>query len=272
MNTRSRIQSILTCPSLDAEVTGFPGFLLQDLNLHDNPEISLPSNLRLGHLAEKVVSQLIEQSDNYQLLNENIQLIEDKQTLGELDFLIKEINTDQVIHLELAYKFYIYDPSISGDSNFHWIGPNRKDSLQEKIQKLSQRQFPLLHHQVTNERLQALGIDTDDIKQMMCFLINLYVPKDFNQKLRPGFSKAVRGHFVYYDDFLASQYEGKLYHIPNKLQWGIDPETCEQWLPFSEVEAEIKKSMVEEQSVLCWVKEGGVIGELYEEMFICIRE
>jgi hypothetical protein len=47
-------------------------------------------------------------------LYENIQVIEDKKTIGEIDFLLKK-NTKQVIHMELAYKFYLFDPSISSE-------------------------------------------------------------------------------------------------------------------------------------------------------------
>jgi hypothetical protein len=39
-------------------------------------------------------------------LYENIQVIEDK-TIGEIDFIIEDKNTKQVIHMELAYKFYL---------------------------------------------------------------------------------------------------------------------------------------------------------------------
>jgi hypothetical protein len=47
-------------------------------------------------------------------LYENIQVIEDKKTIGEIDFIIEDKNTKQVIHMELAYKFYL-DPSISSE-------------------------------------------------------------------------------------------------------------------------------------------------------------
>jgi hypothetical protein len=65
-------------------------------------------------------------------LYENIQVIEDKKTIGEIDFIIEDKNTKQVIHMELAYKFYLFDPSISSEPINNWIGPNRDDSLQEK--------------------------------------------------------------------------------------------------------------------------------------------
>jgi hypothetical protein len=66
----------------------------------------------LGHLVEKIVAELIKASTNYKVLYENIQVIEDKKPLVKLILLLK-INTKQVIHMELAYKSYLFDPSIS---------------------------------------------------------------------------------------------------------------------------------------------------------------
>ena len=116
MNTKSRIASILKANSLDLSISGFQTFNLSELNLAKDLEFQLPTNIRLGHLVEKIVSELIKSSTNYKVLYENIQIIENKKTIGEIDFIIEEIVTSQVIHLELAYKFYLFDPSISSKS------------------------------------------------------------------------------------------------------------------------------------------------------------
>jgi len=136
MNTKSRITSILKTNTLDTSVTGLQTFNLSALRLKNEPEFQLPTNIRLGHLAEKVVSGLIKSSTNYKILFENIQIVKDKQTIGEIDFIIEEIKSKQLIHLELAYKFYLFDPTISSEPMHNWIGPNRNDSLKEKLEKL----------------------------------------------------------------------------------------------------------------------------------------
>ena len=105
MKTKSRIASILKANSLDFSVTGLQTFNLSVLNLTTDLEFQLPTNIRLGHLAEKIVSVLIKSSTNYKVLYENIQILEDKKTIGEIDFIIEEIHTKQLIHMELAYKF-----------------------------------------------------------------------------------------------------------------------------------------------------------------------
>ena len=152
MNTKSRITSILKAMSLDYSVTGLEAFSLFELALVPDLDFQLPTNLRLGHLAEVVVSGLIKLSTNYNVIYENIQLLEDKKTIGEIDFIIVENNTNKLVHMELAYKFYLYDPEISSDPLNNWINPNRNDSLIEKLGKVKRKQFSLLYHDCKSKR------------------------------------------------------------------------------------------------------------------------
>ena len=46
-----------------------------------------------------------------------------------------------MIHLEIVYKFYLYDNTIGTSEIDHWIGPNRNDSLREKLEKLKSKRF-----------------------------------------------------------------------------------------------------------------------------------
>jgi len=62
--------------------------------------------------------------------------------VGELDCLI--LRDKKPIHLEVIYKFYLYDASVGDTEIAHFIGPNRKDSLIEKLTKLQEKQLPIL--------------------------------------------------------------------------------------------------------------------------------
>jgi hypothetical protein len=64
MKTKSRIASILKANSLDAAVTGLESFHLSNLSLQNELDFILPTNIRLGHLAEKLF-KLIKSSANY---------------------------------------------------------------------------------------------------------------------------------------------------------------------------------------------------------------
>ena len=90
MNTISRIASIVEANTLDYSITGFPTFNLSELNLVADLEFQLPTNLRLGQLAEKIVSELIKASTNYKVLYENIQVIEAKKPSVKLISLLKK--------------------------------------------------------------------------------------------------------------------------------------------------------------------------------------
>ena len=68
MNTKSRIDSILKANCLDFNATGLPSFNLSQLQLEANLDFALPPNIRLGHLTEKIVSELIKVSANYNCL------------------------------------------------------------------------------------------------------------------------------------------------------------------------------------------------------------
>ena len=158
MESKPRIQSILETQTLDFSHLGFEPFYLSELVLPTNPNIEITENIRLGHRVEKIVSNLIKASTNYKIHYENLKIKQGNKTIGEIDFIIEEIQTKQLIHLELAYKFYLFDPSLSTTQFENWIGPNRNDSLKEKVEKLREKQFPLLH----NPQTKALVTDIDN--------------------------------------------------------------------------------------------------------------
>ena len=65
--------------------------------------------LMLGKRAERFFSEWIEINGEYEILKEGIQIFYGKETLGEFDFLLKELATNRIIHLEMVYKFYLFD-------------------------------------------------------------------------------------------------------------------------------------------------------------------
>ncbi len=262
MNNKARIASILKAQSLDFSVTGMDTFHLSDLELKATPEFQLPANVRLGHLAEKIVSELIKASSNFEMVDENIQIIEEKRTVGELDFVVKEIDAGRLIHLELAYKFYLFDPSISAEPINNWIGPNRNDSLKEKLEKLKRKQFPLLYHPDVKTKLNEIEIDR--VSQVLCLLASLYTPFESKIDLSPAYAKAVKGYYLDLETFARLDNTSKIYHIPSKTEWGMDPADNEIWADFKDIEEALVKSLSEKQARLCWQKNG----DSYSEFFI----
>ncbi len=255
MKTKSRIASILKANNLDFSITGFQTFYLSELTLANDLEFELPTNIRLGQLAEKIVSELIKSSENYKVLYENIQIIEDKNTIGEIDFIIENKNKKECIHLELAYKFYLFDPSISSEPINNWIGPNRNDSLKEKLDKLKTKQFPLLYHSATKSKLN--NIDLNKVSQALCLLVSLFIPYGYKAKLNPVYEKAIKGYYLNLEQFKSLNNSEKLYYLPSKKEWGMDASENKIWKDFKDLENQISRCIKEKQAPLCWQKYKG---------------
>ena len=261
MNTKYRISSIASSNQLEEAITGFPSFYLSALNFPTDIDFPIPTNIRLGHLVERIVSEMIKASKNYSLLAENIQLMDDKITIGELDFLIQEKFSQQITHVELAYKFYLFDPSISRDPFQNWIGPNRNDSLSKKINKLKAKQFPLLHHPKTLDQLS--NIHLGKIDQALCMLVSLYVPIDYKQITDPAYTKAIKGHYMDHTTFTRMDHSDKLFCAPNKKDWGISPSDNKDWIDFNEIRMPIQRCMDKKQAPLVWQKQNDVFSEFF---------
>ncbi len=224
-------------------------------------DFSLPGNLRLGHMVERIVSELIKRSENYRLLHENVQLFDGKQTIGEIDFILKELTTGKLLHMEFAYKFYLFDPDISSEIIKNWIGPNRKDSLVEKLEKLAQRQFPLLFHDALKSALWELS--PKDIHQAACILSSLYVPYQCRLDFDPAYKDSIRGYYLNLDAFSALHDPRKRYYIPVKLQWGMDPSSNKNWEDFASTKRVLQQCMMEKQAQLCWQNQEGAYSQFF---------
>ncbi len=208
--------------------------------------------LRLGKWVEKFVAFQLQQQNNIKILEENIIVKNDKQTIGELDMLL--LKDDQPIHLEIIYKFYLYDtnkndPNILGS----WIGPNRNDALIYKLKKLKEKQLPLLYHPRTKETLEHYQIDMNSIQQHVCFKAQLFLPFDNkNINIAPLNSNCISGWYLNFNRI--SELEGFQFYIPEKLEWLFVPKESVDWIPFIEAKSEIENYIANQRSPLCWVK------------------
>lgn len=147
-------------------------------------DITIRSDRRLGHRAEDILTIWLEHNPRYSLLARNLQLFDNKQTVGELDFILYDKVQNEVLHVELVCKFYVYIPELHTDSSSvqAWWGPKFQDSLELKLQKLRKKQFPLLHTSLAQQTLiplmqehKVIGLP---VKQQLCFKAFLFVPND----------------------------------------------------------------------------------------------
>jgi len=101
----------------------------------------LPSS-RLGIRFEALLSFWLNDHSghwhDFELLAKNIQLKDEKRTIGEVDFIIENKLTHEIEHWELSLKFYLGDGSLQP---YEWRGLNDRDTFGRKIKHTLQRQF-----------------------------------------------------------------------------------------------------------------------------------
>ena len=217
----------------------------------DKIDIDIDEKLRLGKYVERLVSFQLEQQKSISILAENIQIQKDKITLGELDCLLLENN--KPIHLEIIYKFYLYDASVGNSEIEHFIGPNRKDSLIEKLTKLNDRQLPLLHTEACGKYLKTLDLNSENMEQQIYFKAQLFVPFSLqNIQLKTLNNDCVSG--FYFNQKQLELFNTCKFYIPKKKDWLIIPHTNVDWLSFNEFKNIAKTYFTEKFSSLGWVK------------------
>jgi hypothetical protein len=207
---------------------------------------------RLGKRVEQFVAFQFENLDSLKIIANNIQVKDGKQTIGELDLLL--LDNEQTIHLEIVYKFYLYDATITSENPLDkWIGPNKKDVLIYKLNKLKEKQLPLIHHPSCRTNLEAYAITPKDIQQRVCFKAQLFLPYKANSiDISPLNSSCIIGYYLSYANLIElTIFE---FYIPKKLDWLIQPHAAVCWLDYDNAKKVIELFVNEQRSPLCWLK------------------
>ncbi len=132
------------------------------------PDLKEPLNFnqKLGYIYEDAAAVCLEQSPRFEIVARNMQIITpEKQTLGELDFVLHDCTAQKHLHLEVAIKFYLVEPT---DTGFSFPGPDKRDNYQRKFERLSSHQMQLSQNPHTrNILLQRYGIDAIESQQLV---------------------------------------------------------------------------------------------------------
>ncbi|MGB5982426.1 MAG: DUF1853 family protein [Nonlabens sp.] len=237
-----RLRSFYSTPSLwTGELLSMKQFSLNQLNFsysdQQKSEIHLPDipyGTVLGKRAEYYFKFCVEQSTIYRCLISNLQIFKGKTTVGELDFIVEDCNSNKMYHVELVYKFYIYDPEIAyvkkDDSDFElknelarYVGPNRRDHLLKKLYRLKRHQLPLLYRSETIEVLEKQGVEVNKLQQRVCFLAQVFIPQRLWDHDFPYLNrKCIVGYYVRVSAFAKARTEHS-YYLPHKHQWKMQP-------------------------------------------------
>lgn len=131
----------------------------QSLHTH----LKQPKTKRLGQLYEALWEYFLLHDQSTDLLAKNLQVQHRGKTYGEFDFIYRDKDLDQIIHLELAIKLYLGFPMdrINSSSPMNWWqGPNCIDRLDLKIAKLFNKQLALGTSEYARQQLADLNIDS----------------------------------------------------------------------------------------------------------------
>lgn len=141
---------ILLSPSLINEDSASfilnPDKITNWLKALDQNDLSLQLHLKrkkirkLGWYAEELMTFFFSNYPDYNLLGHNIQLFDGNTTKGEIDFILEDVQTNKIIQIELATKFYLH---YNLDNSTVFIGPNASDNFDRK------------HHHLLNHQLRA---------------------------------------------------------------------------------------------------------------------
>lgn len=224
-------------------------------DIKDPTKIKIRDNEVLGKRIEHFFEYYINSSKHYHLLVKNLQIFKDKITIGELDFIVEDTSKKCLLHIELVYKFYLYDPQKSKNELERWIGPNQKDSLLEKVAKLKHKQFPLLYQPETKHALEELDVSTDMIKQKVSFFGQLFIPFPYKNKTLAGINNdCISGFWIRRHDFNSEKYYRHQYYIPSKKDWVTDPKDQMVWYSYHTILESIEVELSKKKSPLLWMK------------------
>ena len=213
--------------------------------------VTIDEKLRLGKYIERFVSYELSQNFAIEIVSENIQIQKDKITLGELDCIITI--DKKPIHLEVIYKFYLYENSVGNDEIEHFIGPNKKDSLIEKLIKLKEKQLPLLYSNECENYLESIHLSSKEIEQQVYFKAQLFIPfnKDKIEFLKIN-KNCVVGFYINKKEL--QQFSNCKFYIPTKKDWLVIPHKNVSWQSYAEYTKEVTIILERSFSPLCWLK------------------
>jgi hypothetical protein len=254
-----------TNPLWEGEYMGLHQFKIPDINLTTFTPADLPTKLRLGHRIEHIFGQLITHSHNYEVVVHNLQIQKEKITQGELDFILREHQSQQYIHVELSYKFYIIDPSLSVPIQ-RAMGPNRKDQFFTKMNKTKDKQLPIVYSSEGREALLQFNITPEELSQQCCFLGQLFVPyKRSSIDIAPFKKRSVVGFWLGLEEFSSVLFSTNLYYIPTKPEWLHVPHANVNWRTQEEIIPFILTHHTQERAPMLWIrnKEG-----FFEKCFV----
>lgn len=219
-------------------------------------------NTILGKQAEAIFEHLLIHNDRYHLISANKQVQDHKITIGELDYLIKDLHTQKYYHIEVACKFYLFDPTIQGEYEGKWIGSNRKDTLLDKLNKLKTKQFPLLYRPELRAFLKEKEMDVTSFIQQHYIISSFYIPAHIPLNSLPlAYQECIVGTWIYFKDFVVNT--DSVYATPSKKEWLLPHHLINFSLKHTDVLPVVAQSIAQKRSLQVYENCQGTIKKFF---------
>lgn len=118
-----------------------------DDNFHLYKDEIIIKNHLLGKYFEQLLSFFFKHSPYYELIVQNQQIIINKVTKGEVDFVVFNKQLKQYEHIEVAIKYYMHT---NKHQESNWVGPNSNDYYEKKLTNLFSHQLKILENYKSN--------------------------------------------------------------------------------------------------------------------------
>ena len=185
-------------------------------HLEQNPEdlksfFKVDNQFILGKYFEMLIQFIFENFDGFELITKGLQVLKNNRTIGEIDFIFKNLADNKTTHLEVAVKYYMGFKSSAKHSM--WIGPNGMDNLAGKIQKFT-----------TQLSMSAIAEELNDLTPASFerkVILKGYFFKHINSDLMPYFfnPEALTGQWLFISELDKIIHSNKKYTIIPKRLW-----------------------------------------------------
>ncbi|NRQ02576.1 DUF1853 family protein [Marinobacterium sp. xm-d-530] len=221
--TTEQIASELAWLSQAQTLVGENKFRRDSLAINPSLIPKLKHHHRLGVHFEDLFELHLKTFPQITDLNSHIQIIDNKKTLGEADFLVCKDGDWQ--HIEVAIKFYLRVGSSGQMSDY--LGPSLTDSLDRKITHIENKQLKLLESEPAKRTLQSVGVDSAVKSYAQIFGWLFYHVSDNQSKIPDNIHpQHPRGRWLCVNELVAflDEYPDTVrFLIPSRSEWLISP-------------------------------------------------
>jgi uncharacterized protein len=207
---------------------------------------------RLGMYFEQLWHFFLQQDPATELIAHNVPVVLQGRTLGEFDCIYYSHQRERHVHLELAVKYFLaVARSATNDTlgyAHEWRGPDNRDRLDTKLDKLLQRQILLGEHPAGKQTLLDLGID--ELAKEVALKGYLFQASSAAPPLPPGYNHDCRlSHWVTCSQLpsYCAKMTAQTYLILPKMKWLCAARSCDPGLALGAAQLQARAAQHFEQ-------------------------